>query len=93
MDQFVQLMSMVCESQVRLQDELSVFKDKVCQGQEEVATKALKRVRHEKPYQYQSKGNEEQASFTACVIEALAEAQLELPGVGTSLALEHAIKL
>ena len=92
MDQFAQLMSTIRESQARLQDELSAFKDEVRQGQEEAATKALRRARHEKPYQYKRKGNEEQASFNARVDESLAEAQLELPGAGTSSALERAHK-
>ena len=33
------------------------------QGQEDVAAKVLKRVRHDKPYAFRRKGNEEQASF------------------------------
>ena len=91
-DQFAELMSTIRESQARVQEELAVFKDEVRQGQEEAVAKALKRARHEKPYQYRRKGNEEQASFNARVDEALADAQLELPGSGTSPALERAIK-
>ena len=64
----------------------------MCQGQEEAATKVLKRARHEKPSQYKKKGNEEQASFNTCIDELLAEAQLDLPGPGSSAALEHAHK-
>ena len=67
-----------------MHDELSAFKDEVHQGQEEAATKAIKRARFEKPYQYKKKGKEEQASFNACVDEALAEVQLELPEAGTN---------
>ena len=91
-DQSVRLMSTICKSQARLQDELSAFKDEVRQGQEETATKALKKARHEKPYQYKNKGNKEQALFNVCNDEALAEAQLDLPGPGSLAALERAHK-
>jgi len=33
------------------------------QGQEDAATKAVKKVRHERPYNFKRKGNEEQAGF------------------------------
>ena len=52
MDQFVQLMSTIRESHEQFKSQLSAFKDEVRQGQEEAAMKALKRVRHEKLYQY-----------------------------------------
>ena len=91
-DQFVQLMSAIKTSQDQFQKDLCTFKDEVRQGKEESATKALKRARHEKPYQCRSKGNEEQAGFNAKVEEALAEAQLDLPGPGTFQALESAHK-
>ena len=52
MDLFIQLMSTIRESHKWFESELSAFKDEVQQSQEEAAMKALKRVRHEKPYQY-----------------------------------------
>ena len=36
---------------------------------------------------YGRKGNEDQVSFNAYIDEALAEAQLDLPGPGTSMAI------
>ena len=52
--------------------------------------KALKRVRHEKSYQYKKKRNEQHARCNASVNEPLAEVQLDLPGPATSLVLKHA---
>ena len=57
------------------------------QGQEEAATKALKRAKFEKPYTYRRKGNEEQAVFNSRLDETVAEAETELavvsPGAPT----------
>ena len=52
--------------------------------------KVVKRARHEKPYGFKKKGNEEQSNFNSGVEETLAEAEAELAGVGASLALERA---
>ena len=90
--QFSQLLSAIKESHARFDAKLTDFREEMRQFQEEAATKALKRARHEKPYQFKRKGNEEQATFNAQVDEALAEAQLELPGPSTSPALERAHK-
>ncbi len=54
------------------------------------ATAALKRAKHDKPYSFKKKGNEEQATFNARIDEALAETQSTLAGAGTSPALERA---
>ena len=58
------------------------------QGQEEAATKALKRAKFDKPYAYRKKGNEEQAVFNSCLDKTVAEAETELaaasPGAPTS---------
>ena len=59
-------------------------------GQEEAATKALKRVRHKKPYEFRRKGNEEQATFNSRVDETMAETLTEQADAGTSPALERA---
>ena len=92
-DQLSQLMASIQKSQARFENQqLLVCKEEVRQGQEDAATKALKKVRHEKPYQFRRKGNEEQASFNTRIDKALSEAQLDLPGPGTSLALKHAHK-
>lgn len=90
MHQFAQLMCTIRESHEQFESQLPTFEDKVRQGQKEAVTKALKRARHENPYQYGKKGNKEQARFNASVDEALAEAQVDLTGPGTLLALECA---
>ena len=71
---------------------LSAFKEEVHQGQEDAVTKALRRARYEKPYQFCRKGNKEQTSFNVRVDEALSDAQLDLPRPGTSPALKRAYK-
>ena len=47
-------------------------------------------MRHDKPYAFRCKGNEEQASFNEKVEEVFAEAQAELSDVRSSPALERA---
>ena len=59
-NQFAQLMAAIHASQERIDYKLAVFRAEVKQGQEAAATKALKRVRHDKPYSFRRKGNEEQ---------------------------------
>ena len=48
--QFSQLLSTIKESQTRFNAKLIDFSEEMRQCQEEVATKALKRARHEKSY-------------------------------------------
>ena len=50
------------------------------QGQEEEATKTLKRARFAKPYSYRRKGKEAQALFNAKVDETLAQAESDAAG-------------
>ncbi len=54
------------------------FRTEVCQGQEDAAAKALQRVRHDKPYSFKCKGNEEQATLNSKADKTLAEAQAKL---------------
>ena len=56
-DQLSKLLASIQKSQGRFEKQLLAFKEKVRQGQEDAATKALKRARHEKPYQFHGKGN------------------------------------
>ena len=88
-DQFT-VMTAVQASQGCLESPFAALKDEVRHGQEEAAAKAVKLARHEKPYTFQKKGNEEQATFNARVDETLAEAQADLPTAGTSPALTRA---
>ena len=89
-DQFAQLMAAIHASQERIEYKFAEFRAEMKQGQEDAAAKALKRVRHDKPYAFRRKGNEEQASFNEKVEEVVAEAQAELSDVRSSPALERA---
>ena len=89
-DQFARLMEAIQASQDRVDHKLCEFLAEVRQGQEEAATKALKQVRHEKPYEFHHKGNEEQATFNSRVDETMAETLTELTDAGTLPTLEQA---
>ncbi len=89
-DQFAALMTAIQATQDRVDGQFTSFREEVRQGQEDAATKALKRVRHEKAYAFKRKGNEEQATFNSRVEETLAEAQAALAVPGSSKAIERA---
>ena len=89
-DQFGQLMAAIRSSQERIDHKLAEFRAEVKQGQEDAAAKALKRVRHDKPYSFRRKGNEEQSSFNEKVEEVVLEAQAELADVRDSPAVDRA---
>ena len=89
-DQFAQLMGAINASRQSIDDKFTEFRAEMKQGQEDAAAKGLKRVRHDKPYTFKRKGNEEQAGFNEKVEEAMAEAQAELADVRSSPALERA---
>ena len=76
--QSTQLLEAITSSQTRMEQRFAEFRDEVRQGQEEAATKALKRAKFEKPYTYRRKGNEEQAVFNSRLDETVAEAETEL---------------
>ncbi len=94
-DQFAQLMSAISASQTRMDGQFAEFKAEVRQGQEDIASKAVKKARYEKPYTYKRKGNEEQANFNARVDETLADAESDLalavagPATATTPALQR----
>ena len=85
--QLTQLLEAITSSQTRMEQRFAEIRDEVRQGQEEAATKALKRAKFEKPYTYRRKGNEEQAVFNSRLDETVAEAETELaaasPGAPT----------
>ena len=89
-DQFGQLMAAIHSSQEQIDHKLAEFRAEVKQGQEDAAAKALKRVRHDKPYSFRRKGNEEQSSFNEKVEEVVLEAQAELADVRDSPAVDRA---
>ena len=70
-------MAAIHASQERIDYKFAEFRAEMKQGQEDAAAKVLKRVRHDKPYVFRRKGNEEQASFNEKVEEAVAEAQAQ----------------
>ena len=70
-DQFAQLLSAIQANQQRVDDQLSEMRAEMRSSQEDAAAKALKHVRHEKPYAYKKKGNEEQAAFNEAVQETI----------------------
>ena len=77
-------------SQNRIDQKFIDFRSEVQRSQEDAAAKALKRVRHEKPYAWRKKGHEEQYSFNSRVKEAIGE---ELASSGlTDNSLEKAAK-
>ena len=65
--QFAQLMEAIGASQERMDSKLAGFRDELQKSQEDAASKALKWVRHERPYSFCCKGNEEQATFNEWV--------------------------
>ena len=58
--QFAQLMEAIQASQDRINQKFADFRSEVRRSQEDAAAKALKRVKHEKPYVWRKKGHEEQ---------------------------------
>ncbi len=91
-DQFTQLMSAINASETRMGERFTKFQTEVRQGQENIAAKVLKRVRHVKPYTFKRKGNEEQAGFNATVDETLAEAEGEMAAIGPTTATAPALQ-
>ena len=81
-EQFAQLLEAIQANQTRMDEKLEEFRAELQQGQEEAASKALKRVRREKAYVFKRKGNKEQAAFNERVEEVIADAQAKLVTVG-----------
>ena len=86
-DQFAQLMAAIQASQQRFDNKFAEFRVEVRQGQEDAAAKAVKKVRHEGPYSFKRKGNEEQAGFNEKVEDVVAEAQAHISGDGSPPAI------
>ena len=91
-DHFTQLMSAITASQSVVDEKLQQFREEIRQGQEEAATKAVKRARYEKPYVFRKRGNEEQASFNAKVEEALSQAESDLSTIAAAPAAVRKVK-
>ena len=90
--QFSQLMSAITASQLAVDTKLQQFREEIRRGQEEAATKAVKRARCEKPYTFRKRGNEEQATFNAKVEEALSQAESDLSSIPTAPTTSSAIQ-
>ena len=71
LESFSQLIQVIGSLQVRMEEKFACFQSEVRQGQEEVATKTLKRALFEKLYTYRHNGNGAQALFNAKVDETL----------------------
>ena len=67
------------------------FKKEIQLGQEDTATRALKRAHSEKPYIFWKCCNEEQAVFNSKVDEALEKAESDLAPDAASPALASAV--
>ena len=91
-DHFSQLMTAITASQSVVDAKLQQFRVEIRQGQEEAATKAVKRTRYEKPYTFRKRGNEEQATFNAKVEEALSQAKTDLSSIPIAPATSWAIQ-
>ena len=72
--QFAALLSAIRDSEHRLDRKLADFKAEIQQAQDEAATKAVNRVRNDKPYHYKKKALEEQSRFNAQVEESVQNA-------------------
>jgi len=79
-DQFTQLMAAIQASQQQFDNKFAEFCVEVRQGQEDAATKVVKKVRHERPYNFKRKGNGEQAGFNEKLEDVVTEAQAHLSG-------------
>ena len=88
--QFTSLLTAIQESERRLDQKLADFKADVRQAQDEAATKAVHRMRHDKPFEYKKKANGEQARFNAQVEETVQEAQEALSTLEEAPALQRA---
>ena len=86
-DQFSQLMEAIASSQTQMEHRFAEFWDEVRKGQEDAASKALKRAKYEKPYIYRRKSNEEQSIFNSCLDETVAEAETELTAASSNTTL------
>ena len=88
--QFASLLSAIQESERRLDNKLADFKADVRQALDKAATKAVSKMRHDKPYEYKKKSHEEQARFNAQVEETVQEAQEALTALEETPSLQRA---
>ena len=88
--QFAALLAAIRESEHRLDRKLVDFRVDVQQAQDEAATKAVNRMRHDKPYEFKKKAHEEQARFNTQVQESVQEAHDALATIEDSPALLRA---
>ena len=88
--QFAALLAAIRDSKHRLDRKLADFKADVQQAQDEAATKAVNRVRNDKPYHYKKKAHEEQACFNVQVEESVQEAHDAFAAIEDSSAIQRA---
>ena len=90
--QFATLLAAIRQSETRLDQKLAVFRSDIREAQEEAATKAVNRVRRDKPYDFKKRAHEEQASFNEKVQEAVGEASEALETATDSPAVQRALQ-
>ena len=88
--QFATLLAAIKQSETRLDQKLVAFRSDLKEAQEEAATKAANRVRRDKPYAYEKKAHEEQATLNEKVQEAVREAHEALETATDSPAVQWA---
>ena len=88
--QFAALLAAIRDSEHWLDRKLADFKADVQQAQDEAATKAVNRVRNDKPYHYKKKAHEEQARFNAQVEESVQEAHDAFAAIEDSPVIQRA---
>ena len=88
--QVASLLSAIQQSERHLDNKLADFKADVRQAHDEAATKAVSKMRHDKPYEYKKKSHEEQARFNAQVEETVQEVQEALTALEETPSLQRA---
>ena len=88
--QFAALLAAIRDSEHRLDRKLANVKADVQQAQDEAATKAINRVRNDKPHHYKKKALVEQACFNAQVEESVQDAHDAFAAIVDSPAIQRA---
>ena len=88
--QFSTLLTAIRQSESRIEQRFSAFKEELKGTQEEAAAKVASRVRRERPYAFKKKAHEEQATFNDRVQDAIRETTTALDGATDSSAVQRA---
>ena len=80
-ERYSKLMTAITTSLSVVDEKLQQFWEKICQGQEEAAAKAVKWARYEKLFTSWKCGNEEQAMFNTKLEEVPSQAESDLSSI------------